>query len=369
LAETLKDLLAHNTMAAAPELVGREEAGALRCLACGHRCHVTPGASGVCRVRFNQAGELRVPAGYVSSLQVDPIEKKPFFHAFPGREALSFGMLGCDLHCPYCQNWITSQVLRDDAAAARPHYIDGRRMIQLATERDVPVVVSTYNEPLITSEWAVEIFRLAKEHGIVCGFVSNGNGTPEVLSYLRPHMDLFKIDLKGFRDRPYRELGGVLQNVLDTIVAAVKMGFWVEVVTLVVPKFNDSNEELRDIARFLAGISPFIPWHVTAFHPDYHMDSNPPTSAATLRRAYDAGKGEGLHFVYAGNLPGRVGDLESTFCPGCERALIERTGFRLGNNALKDGLCPHCGFAIPGRWGSGIVHPLPGIAPADKSDG
>lgn len=355
-------------MAAASELVRREKAGAVRCLACGHRCHITPGASGVCRVRFNQGGELLVPAGYVASLQIDPIEKKPFFHAFPGREALSFGMLGCDLHCAYCQNWITSQTLRDLAAVSRPHAIDGREMIQMALKHEVPVVVSTYNEPLITSEWAVEIFRLARAEGIVCGYVSNGNGTPEVLDYLRSHMDLFKIDLKGFRDRPYRELGGVLQNVLDTIVSAVERDFWVEVVTLIVPKFNDSDEELRDLARFLAGISPFIPWHVTAFHPDYRMDDNPPTSVAALRRAYDIGKGEGLHFVYAGNLPGRVGDLESTFCPGCGRRLIERVGFHVKSNVLEGGRCPHCQFAVPGRWDKDTAHPLPKAGQAAADD-
>jgi pyruvate formate lyase activating enzyme len=370
MAIALKELLDRNTAAAAPELVRHEEAGAVRCLACGHRCHIAPGASGVCRVRFNQEGVLRVPAGYVASLQVDPIEKKPFFHAFPGREALSFGMLGCDLHCAYCQNWITSQTLRDEAAVAYPNYVDGARLVDIALQNGAPVVVSTYNEPLITSEWAVEIFRLARARGLVCGYVSNGNGTPEVLDYLRPHADLFKVDLKGFRDRPYRQLGGLLQNVLDTIVMLVDRSFWVEVVTLVVPGFNDSDEELRDIARFLAGVSPFLPWHVTAFHPDYRMDEVPPTPAATLRRAYDIGRAEGLYFVYPGNLPGRVGNLESTFCPGCERPLVERTGFTVRGNALEAGCCPDCGFRVPGVWGDGILHPLPrpGADDADSNE-
>jgi pyruvate formate lyase activating enzyme len=354
--QTLKSLLADSTMPAAPELIRAEEKGALRCLACGHRCHIAPGMSGVCRVRFNRDGELRVPSGYVASLQIDPIEKKPFFHAFPGQEALSFGMMGCDLHCSYCQNWVTSQALRDDAAVSDINYATRERLVELALQNNVPVLVSTYNEPLITSEWAVDIFKLARENGLVCAYVSNGNGTREVIEFIRPYVALYKVDLKGFRDKPYRSLGGVLQNVLDTIKMLVEMNFWVEIVTLVVPNFNDSDEEFRDIAKFLVGISPAIPWHVTAFHPDYKMDKTPPTPARTLLRAYDIGKEEGLWFVYPGNLPGRVHDKESTFCPKCGELLIDRTGFYVRHNSLKDGSCPKCSFAIPGHWGPLHVH-------------
>jgi pyruvate formate lyase activating enzyme len=188
--------------------------------------------------------------------------------------------------------------------------------------------------------------------------VSNGNGTPEVLDYLRPHLDLYKVDLKGFRDRPYRQLGGLLQNVLDTIVDLVHRRFWVEIVTLVVPGLNDSDEELRDIARFLVGLSPDMPWHVTAFHPDYRMDRTPSTPASTLLRAYDLGREEGLRYVYAGNLPGRVGTRESTCCPHCQRLLIGRRGFQIQTNVLQDGRCPDCSTPIPGHWGPGLSHPL-----------
>lgn len=350
--QSLKETLARHTMTGAPELVLPDNGGAVRCLACGHRCHVTPGHEGVCKVRFNQDGEMRVPGGYVAALQIDPIEKKPFFHAFPGQGALSFGMLGCDLHCGYCQNWVTSQALRDDRAISDPQMVSGAdRVVELAIANNIEVVVSTYNEPLITSEWAVEIFKVACEADITCGFVSNGNATREVLEFLQPHCRLYKVDLKGFRDKSYRSLGGQLKNVLDTIEMLVAMKFWVEVVTLIIPGFNDSDEELRDVARFLAGHSPSIPWHVTAFHPDYKMDDTPGTTSATLLRAYNIGREEGLHFVYPGNLPGQLGNLESTFCPSCNEMVIERTGFQVIANRLKEGNCPECNCSIPGIWG------------------
>jgi pyruvate formate lyase activating enzyme len=336
---------------AAPELTEALEGGKLRCLACGHRCVVLDGLDGICRVRFNRDGRLHVPYGYVAGLQVDPIEKKPFFHVLPGSAALSFGMLGCDYHCGYCQNWLTSQTLRDDAALGSARDADPRTLVDLAKGHDAPVVVSTYNEPLITSEWAIEIFRQARAAGTLCGYVSNGNGTPEVLAYIRPYTDLFKIDLKSFRDRSYRELGGVLANVLDTVERAHAMGFWVEIVTLLVPGFNDDAGELRELTEFVAGISPEIPWHVTAFHQDYKMTEPVNTTVRDLRRAAEIGRNTGLRYVYTGNLPGRVGDLENTRCPGCDETLIERQGFHVQRNALTtDGACPTCNTAIPGVW-------------------
>ncbi len=347
---SLRQLLSDNTAPAAPELIRPEAEGAVRCLACGHRCRVLPGRNGVCQVRFNRNGELRVPFGYVAGVAVDPIEKKPFFHAFPGTEALSFGMLGCDLHCAYCQNWVTSQALRDDEAISAPQFVHPERIVQLALRHGCRVLTSTYNEPLITSEWAVEIFRLGKQHGLVGSYVSNGNGTPEVLEYIRPWVDLFKVDLKSFRDKTYRELGGVLENVLKTIRLLRQMDFWVEIVTLIVPGLNDSDQELREIAEFLVGVSPDIPWHVTAFHPDYRMEDTPRTPAATLLRAYEIGKQTGLRYVYAGNLPGAVGDRENTLCPQCGRCVIERRGFYVISNRLQNGCCPDCQTRIPGVW-------------------
>ncbi len=336
------------------ELYQRLEDNKVRCYACGHRCLIRPGRRGICQVRFNRDGVLYVPWGYVAALQVDPIEKKPFFHAYPGSDALTFGMLGCDYHCPYCQNWLTSQALRDpasDLAIGLIRDVTPEELVDMALRHRARSVISSYNEPLITSEWAKAIFHLAKERGLATGYVSNGNATREVLEYLRPVTDLYKIDLKTMNDKHYRQLGGVLQHVLDTIRMTYEMGFWVEVVTLVVPGFNDSEGELREAARFIASVSPNIPWHVTAFHPDYKMTDPPPTSVRTLIRAAEIGREEGLHFVYAGNLPGRVGPFENTWCPKCNTLLIERVGYViLQYNITGEGTCPKCGTAIPGRW-------------------
>ncbi len=349
--ETLQQSLAQRTTPAAPELTEHLGGDKVRCLSCGHRCVILPGLDGICRVRFNRGGELYAPHGYVGGLQVDPIEKKPFFHVLPRASALSFGMLGCDYHCGYCQNWLTSQALRDNAALAPPRDIEANDLVALAKRHGAPVVVSTYNEPLITSEWAVEVFQSARRAGLKCGYVSNGNGTPEVLSFIRPHTDLFKIDLKGFRDAAYRELGGVLANVLETIERTHAMGFWVEIVTLLVPGFNDSPAELKELTAFVASVSPDIPWHVTAFHQDYKMTDPANTTARDLIRAAEIGREAGLNFVYAGNLPGGVGDLENTRCPGCDTVVIERRGFRVGRVLLDEaGACPSCEGKIPGVW-------------------
>jgi len=323
----------------------------VRCYACGHRCLILDGHDGICRVRFNRGGTLLVPAGYVGGLQCDPIEKKPFFHALPGSRALSFGMLGCDLHCGYCQNWVSSQTLRNPLSTAPPVPIDAQQICRLALEHGAATVTSTYNEPLITSEWAVEVFRAARQHGLRTAFVSNGNGTKEVLDYLQPWVDFYKVDLKSFNDKNYRQLGGKLDNVLQTIALLFQLGFWLEIVTLFVPGFNDSTGEMRQIAKFLAGISPDIPWHCTAFHPDYKMQATGVTPVATLLRACEIGREAGLHFCYAGNLPGRCGDWENTRCPGCGATVVERSGFAIRSYRVSaTGQCPQCGRAIAGRW-------------------
>jgi Pyruvate-formate lyase-activating enzyme len=344
----LKDLLAEHTKEG--ELYRTMPANWVQCYACGHRCKIPPNREGICRVRFNRDGKLYVPTGYVGAVQLDPIEKKPFFHAFPGSKALSFGMLGCDYRCGYCQNWITSQALRDPLADSNPEYMTPEDFVELALKRSATVVTSTYNEPLITSEWAMEIFSLAKKAGLVTSYVSNGNGTREVIDYIQPHIDLYKIDLKGFRQKSYAQLGGVLQNVLDTIKMIHDRNIWLEVVTLVVPGFNDSEEELKDIANYLVSVSPDIPWHVTAFHQDYRMTDRKNTDAEALLRAREIGYNAGLHYVYAGNRPGEVGDSENTFCPSCKSTLVERWGFRVRSNRIVDGKCFKCGTEIAGRW-------------------
>ncbi len=504
----LAELLARHTREG--ELYEKLPHQRVRCVACGHRCLIPPGQQGVCRVRFNEGGSLRVPHGYVAALQLDPVEKKPFFHALPGARALSFGMLGCDFHCAYCfvpgtevattggarkidalfagagvvyetdsdavaigegldvlthrgrvrrvrgvfrhhyrgplmsilpkggseihatpdheflvtaraargvrppsffmpasgvtpefdlleplsdgtlrkrpidetkvlsydgpvynleveedhsylvqgaavhncQNWLTSQALRDPEVTSEPTTMSAGDIVRAAKRNGARIVTSTYNEPLITSEWAVDVFREAKAAGLVCSYVSNGNGTPEVLDYLKPWVSLYKVDLKSFRDRHYRELGGTLERVLWTIRRLHELGIWVEIVTLVIPGFNDSDEELQDVARFLVSVSPEIPWHVTAFHKDYKMTDPDDTDVATLVRAAEIGTAAGLHFVYAGNIPGAVGPWENTYCPGCRALLVERLGYRVLQNRIAAGACPDCARKIPGFWGT-----------------
>ena len=349
---TVADVL--DGMTVEGELYEKLDKGAVRCFACAHRCLILEGRRGICRVRFNRAGKLYVPWGYVAALQVDPIEKKPFFHILPGTGALTFGMLGCDFHCDFCQNYVTSQALRDpvvEDAASLVKRISPEQIMAVAVRNGASIIASSYNEPLITSEWAVSVFNLARQDNLKCVYISNGNATPEVLDYLRPYLTGYKIDLKTMQDRQYRRMGGVLANVLDSIRRAYELGLWVEVVTLVVPGMNDSLEELMDAARFLVSISPDIPWHVTAFHPNYKMTGSAPTSVRTILQAAEIGQEAGLHYVYAGNIPGRVGEYESTYCPNCRIPVIERYSYTIRSYHLtKRGLCPQCGTTIPGVW-------------------
>ena len=333
------------------ELYEKLDRNRVRCFACGHCCPIPDGQPGVCKVRTNRGGTLYVPWGYVGGVQSDPIEKKPFFHAYPGALAYSFGMLGCDLHCAYCQNWVTSQALRDPAAVASLIQATPETMVREALREGAKVVVSTYNEPLITSEWAKAVFQEARAAGLATAFVSNGNGTPQVLEYLGPWVDLYKVDLKSFDDAHYRKLGGRLQPILETIRSLHQMGIWVEIVTLVVPGFNDSDDELKRMAEFLASVSPDVPWHVTAFHKDYKMTDPENTSPETLLRAARIGRKAGLRFVYVGNLPAQAGDWENTRCPDCQALLIERHGYRIHRYRISSsGSCPSCGKKIPRRW-------------------
>ncbi len=346
---TLQDVL--DAEARAGALVTPEADGAVRCVACGHRCLIRPGRRGICKVRHNDGGTLMVPYGYVAALQSDPIEKKPFFHVLPGSDCLTFGMLGCDFHCGYCQNWLTSQALRDPTAGVAPTAMRPEDLAALAVRRGARSVASSYNEPLITAEWAVDVFKVAKGQGLVTGFVSNGNCTAEVLDFIRPWTDCYKIDFKAMQDRAYRQLGGVLGHVLDALRMVHERGFWLEVVTLVVPGFNDDRDDLRRMADTLASISPDIPWHVTAFHQDYRMTEPRDTTAADLVAACEIGAAAGLRFVYAGNQPGRVGKWENTWCPDCGELLVERAGYRiLRQRVTAAGDCPSCARRIPGRW-------------------
>lgn len=348
MAESLRQILDKRSRPG--ELYKKLSDGRIECFACAHRCPISEGFDGVCKVRGVREGQLWVPGGYVAGLQIDPIEKKPFYHVLPGNDALSFGMLGCDLHCDYCQNWVSSQTLRDDQAVARPRDVTVERLIEAAEQGAAPVIVSTYNEPLITAEWGKEVFEAATNQGFLCGFVSNGNATPEVLDYLRPYVSLYKVDLKTFDDAQYRSLGAPLAHILKGIELIFERKFWLEIVTLIVPGLNDDEAQLRGIARFLADLSPDIPWHVTAYRPMYKSD-RPATPASTLMKAAEIGREEGLRYIYCGNRPGQVGDFENTNCFDCGEVLIERSSFRIRHNHMTEaGTCPTCNKTPPGIW-------------------
>ena len=350
---TLRDILDERVHEADASLYEKLDNNRVRCFSCGHCCPIPEGQPGVCKVRYNRGGRLYVPWGYTAGMQCDPVEKKPFFHAHPGALAYSFGMLGCDLHCGYCQNWVTSQALRDPNAVSPPLEASPELLVRDALDQGAKILVSTYNEPLITSEWAVAVFKEAKAAGLLTGFVSNGNATPQVLEYLRPWLDLYKVDLKSFDDRHYHELGGRIAPILDSIRRIHQMGLWLEIVTLLIPGFNDDADELRRLTEFLAGISPDIPWHVTAFHGDYKMqgEDQRDTTVEDLLQAAEIGQQSGLRYIYAGNLPGMVGRWEDTRCPQCGETLIRRYGYHIEAYRLTpEGRCPSCAHQIPGCW-------------------
>jgi pyruvate formate lyase activating enzyme len=350
-ASSLAEVLDELTAEGADELTEHLPDDALRCYACGHRCLINEGKRGICKVRYNERGRLMVPMNYVAALACDPTEKKPFFHALPGSDTLTFGMLGCDLHCGNCQNWLTSQALRDDTAGTSPNVASPEKLISMAKAYGAALVGTSYNEPLITAEWAIEVFKKAKPEGFRTAFISNGNATPQVLDYIRPWTDCYKIDLKTMSDKNYRQLGGVVDNILDTVKMVYERGFWEEIVTLVIPGFNDSGDELKRAAEFIASVSPDIPWHVTAFHQDYKMTEYRNTRPEDLIRACETGREAGLRYIYAGNLPGKVGRWENTYCPLCDELLIERYGYLIRQMKVTSaGECPKCANMIPGIW-------------------
>jgi len=340
----------HLSSTAAGELVELLDGGAVRCLACAHRCRLDDGQAGICKVRYNVLGELRVPWGYFTSIDVAPIEKQPFYHFLPGRKVVAFGTLGCDLHCPYCHNAKISQAFRDPNSwtNARTSTVDD--VIGLAVREGCAGVVSGYNEPLISSEWAVELFQAAHAAGLRTGYATDGNATPEVLAYLRPWLDMARVDLKTGSPEGYRTLGGVLQPVLDSLAWFFQMGIWLEVVTCIVPGFNDSDAEVLRMARTIAEISRDIPWHLVAFHPDYKMQSQPWTSAETLMNAARIATGSGLRYAYCSNLWGQVGIWQDTYCPGCAERLVGRYEFAVQLNRMNGAACPDCGYVLPGVW-------------------
>jgi pyruvate formate lyase activating enzyme len=317
------------------------------CALCAHRCTIGPGHWGVCGVRENRGGSLMTHAyGEVIAAHVDPIEKKPFYHFLPGTTSFSIATVGCNFQCGFCQNWTISQESIKDGGGKGATRLPPPDIVRIAQNRGCRSISYTYTEPTIFFEYAHDTAKLAKSAGLANNFVTNGFMTADALAAARPWLDAANVDLKAFREETYKKVcKSRLQPVLDSIGLMRRFGIWVEVTTLVVPGLNDGDEELRDIARFLAKTDRDIPWHLSRFHPDYTYTEARATPLATLRRAAEIGREEGLGFVYIGNVMGE-GDL--TICPKCGRELIIRRGFEVEENLLEGGRCPSCKTAIPG---------------------
>jgi pyruvate formate lyase activating enzyme len=325
------------------------ESGRVLCFTCGHRCTISEGARGRCGVMENRNGVLvSLVYGRAVAMHVDPIEKKPFFHFLPGAEALSVATVGCNLTCLNCQNADISQMPRDtgriEGVETPPEAI-----VRTAEESRIPVIAYTYTEPGIFFDYALDTALLAAEKGIRNVFVTNGFLSEESIRAAAPVLDAANVDLKAFKDDTYRNVcGGRLEPVLDAIRLLHGLGVWIEITTLVIPGLNDSDAELGAIAAFIGSVHPGIPWHVSRFYPQYRMTDRQATPVETIRRARRIGLEAGLKHVYAGNVPGDEG--ENTSCPECGILLVERTGFRVRSNRIREGRCPDCGGTIPGVW-------------------
>jgi len=318
----------------------------VHCYLCAHQCRIAPLKFGFCGVRENIEGTLYTHAyGKVIAAHVDPIEKKPLYHFFPGSTAFSIATIGCNFRCGFCQNWQISQsTFRDGDFAGEDLRPDD--IVNLALENGCKSISYTYTEPTIFFEYALETAKLAKAKGLYNNFVTNGYMSKECLDMIKPYLDAANVDLKFFRDESYRKVCcGSLQPVLDSIIRMHELGIWVEVTTLVIPGENDSKEELKDIAEFIAGVDKNMPWHISGFHPDYKFTDRHATPETTLKRAEELGRETGLNYVYIGNVYGFGND---TYCHNCKKLLVEREIFSVLENNIKDGKCAFCNAAIPG---------------------
>jgi len=333
----------HPAMFARPRKGGRVE-----CYLCQQHCSIREGEWGLCGVRLVQNGELQTTVyGKAVAVNVDPIEKKPLFHFYPGTRSLSIATFGCNFRCQFCQNWSISQVRETLSQRAS---VPPAEVVALAKESGSRTIAFTYTEPTIFFEYAYDTAVLARESGIDTVFVTNGFMTPEALAKVAPVLGAANVDLKAFRAETYRRvMGGRLQPVLDSMRELRRRGIWLEVTTLVVPGLNDSDEELSDIARFIAAdLGVDVPWHVSRFHPDHDWTEGGPTPVDTIRRAVRIGREAGLRHVFAGNVPGE--ESETTVCHGCGERLVVRSGFRILANRVREGACPDCRTPVAGVW-------------------
>ncbi len=326
--------------------------GRIECVACAHRCALVDGAAGLCGVRERRGHTVHVPFGYTAARRIRPVETNTIYHVVPGALALTFGMYGCDFRCPYCINWRISQAVRETPDALRLEPTTPGALVDDAVAAGCAALCAAYNEPMIAAEWVGAVFAEARGRGLVTAIISDGNTTREALEYLRPVTDVYRVDLKGFTEAHYAAVGGRLAVVLDAIRTARALGYWVEVVTLVVPGFNDDLHGLRGIARQLVEIDPGIPWHLNAFYPRYRWRDRPGQRPGLLTVVAGSAYARGLRYVYVGNLADRVRELSHTRCPGCQTVVGERKDYRTVSTRLADGRCPGCARAIPGVWSS-----------------
>ncbi len=330
-------------------LYTKEEGNSVACRLCRHGCRIPEGGSGLCNVRINEKGSLySIFYARPIAMSVDPIEKKPLYHFYPGSSAFSIATAGCNFQCPFCQNWQISQYGREDVERTPGPEVLPEEIVAQAKARKCRSISYTYTEPTIFFEYAYDTAKLAKTQGMANSFVTNGYMTREAIDTILPYLDAANVDLKAFRKDTYRNLmKAQLDGVLDSIRYMKQHDIWVEVTTLVVPGMNDDEGELKDIANFLVETGRDIPWHISAFVPHFHFNNHAPTNVAILERAYEIGKEAGLRYIYLGNV--RDEERECTRCYHCNEMLIERQGFFIRSNRITErSNCPNCGTTIAG---------------------
>ncbi|MBE0515059.1 AmmeMemoRadiSam system radical SAM enzyme [Sulfurimonas sp.] len=329
------------------------DSGKILCQACAQACKLDEGEYGICGVRRVEDGELKLLVyGLAAAVNIDPVEKKPMFHFLPKSRSFSVGTVGCNFSCKFCQNYDISQYPKEHG-----HKIVGREfppqmIVETALENGCKSIAYTYNEPIVFFEYTYDTAKLAHEKGLKNIYVTSGYETRKAIDLLAPYIDGMNIDIKSFSDEFYKEICGArLKPVLEALKYAHEKGIWVEITTLLIPGKNDSDEEIRGIAKFIAELDVSIPWHLSAFHPTYKMLDVARTPESTLLRAYKIGQEEGLKYLYVGNVDNE--DYESTYCPSCKNRIIDRSG-NIGqfvtNELDENGICPHCGYMLEGVW-------------------
>jgi pyruvate formate lyase activating enzyme len=323
----------------------------IECLACSHRCKISKGQTGICGVRKNISGTLKLLVyGRAVGINVDPMEKKPLFHFYPGSQIFSIATVGCNFRCLFCQNWYISQYHKShthDEIQKSGQKLSPKQIVKYCLDHKIGSVSFTYNEPGIFFEYAYDTAKLAKEKDLKTVYVSNGFESREALEKIKPYLDAINTDLKGNTEEFYRKICGArMQPVKDNIKWIWEQGIWQEVTTLVIPNLNDSEKDLTEIAEFLASVSKDMPWHISRYFPAWKM-TEPPTPVSTLEKAYNIGKKAGLKYVYIGNVPDP--GKEDTYCPKCKKTVIKRSGYYV-ENYLKGDKCPDCKEIISGKF-------------------